>query len=139
MDTDFATLLFSFQGRINRAKYWIAVAVYASLLIALFGLGFFFQFSAWFVVAALLLILAMGISGIAIGIKRLHDRDKTGWWLLVFYLLPPIFDGLSRSIGFSLVFTLASAAVSLWMMVELGFLRGTSGPNQYGRDPLADQ
>jgi len=139
MDTDFASLLFSLQGRINRAKYWIAVAVYGSLLIALFGLGFFFRFSAWFVVAALLLILAMGISGIAVGIKRLHDRDKTGWWLLAFYLLPPIFDGLGRSIGFSLVFTLASAAVSLWMVVELGFLRGTSGPNQHGPDPLADQ
>lgn len=139
MDIDFASLLFSFQGRINRAKYWIAVVVYGSLLIAIFGLGFFFQFSAWFIVAALLLILAMGISGIAVGIKRLRDRDKTGWWLLLFYLLPPVFDGVGRSIGFPLVFTLASAAVSLWMMVELGFLRGTSGPNQYGPDPLADQ
>ena len=46
MDIDFASLLFSFQGRINRAKYWIAVVVYGSLLIAIFGLGFFFQFSA---------------------------------------------------------------------------------------------
>jgi len=139
MDIDFASLLFSFQGRINRAKYWIAVVVYGSLLIAIFGLGFYFHFSAWFIVAALLLILAMGISGIAVGIKRLHDRDKTGWWLLLFYLLPPVFDGLSRSIGFALAFHVASAAVSLWMLVEFGFLAGTSGPNQYGADPLADQ
>jgi uncharacterized membrane protein YhaH (DUF805 family) len=35
-----------------------------------------------------------------------------------------------------LIFSLASLAVSLWALVELGFLRGTAGPNRYGPDPL---
>jgi uncharacterized membrane protein YhaH (DUF805 family) len=32
---------------------------------------------------------------------------------------------------------LASVAISIWALVELGFLRGTSGPNDFGPDPLA--
>ena len=41
MDSYLGPLLFSFQGRINRAKYWIAAIVYLSLMIAVFGLAFF--------------------------------------------------------------------------------------------------
>jgi uncharacterized membrane protein YhaH (DUF805 family) len=136
MDVDFASLLFGFQGRINRAKYWMALVVYSSVSIAIVGMGFYLQFSVLFFVTLPILILLMAISGIAVGIKRLHDRDKTGWWLVPFYLLPPLFDGLTRINGLSLLFGLASAAVSIWMIVELGFLRGTPGPNQYGHDPL---
>jgi uncharacterized membrane protein YhaH (DUF805 family) len=29
--------------------------------------------------------------------------------------------------------------VNLWVLIELGFLRGTPGPNRYGPDPLADE
>jgi uncharacterized membrane protein YhaH (DUF805 family) len=30
-----------------------------------------------------------------------------------------------------------TTGISLWLLIELGFLRGTVGPNQYGPDPLA--
>ena len=73
----------------------------------------------------------------AVGIKRLHDRDKSGWWLAAFYLVPPLLDGVGRTTGLSAIFGLASIAVSIWAIVELGFLRGATGPNQYGPDPLA--
>ena len=125
-----------FQGRINRAKYWIAALVYLSVTIVIVALGFFFNFNVLFFVLFTILSLAIIVSGIAIGIKRLHDRDKSGWWLLLFYLLPPLFDGMGRTIGLPLVLDLASFVVSMWMIVELGFLRGTSGPNQFGPDPL---
>ena len=36
----------------------------------------------------------------------------------------------------AVVLGLASLAISIWGLVELGFLRGTVGPNQYGPDPL---
>jgi uncharacterized membrane protein YhaH (DUF805 family) len=80
----------------------------------------------------------MIISGVMIGIKRLHDRDKSGWWLLVFFLLPAVLSGLGTTIGFAILFSLASLAVSIWGVVELGFLRGSAGPNQYGPDPLTN-
>ena len=55
---------------------------------------------------------------------------------LVFYLLPAVLSGIDTATGMT-IFSLASASVSIYMIVELGFLRGTPGPNQYGPDPLA--
>jgi uncharacterized membrane protein YhaH (DUF805 family) len=136
MDVDFWPLLFSFQGRINRAKYWIATITYISATIALVGLGFFFRFETFFFIIAAIVFIAMTVSGIAVGLKRLHDRDMSGWWLLMFYLLPPVLDGIGRAIGVPVVFSLAGAVISVWALVVLGFLRGTSGTNQYGPDPL---
>ena len=52
---------------------------------------------------------------VAIGVKRLHDRNKTGWWMLI--ILLPVIGGL-------------------WYLIECGFLKGTTGPNTYGPDPL---
>lgn len=53
--------------------------------------------------------------GLAILVKRWHDRDKSGF--MVFILLIPV-------IGF------------LWTLIEVGFLPGTVGPNRYGQDQL---
>jgi uncharacterized membrane protein YhaH (DUF805 family) len=136
MDVDFWPLLFRFQGRINRAKYWIATVTYISVTIALVGLGFFFRFDTIFFVIAAVAFIAVTVSGIAVGIKRLHDRDMSGWWLLVFYLLPAVLDGIGRALGVPVIFSLAGSAVSIWALVVLGFLRGTNGANQYGPDPL---
>jgi uncharacterized membrane protein YhaH (DUF805 family) len=52
---------------------------------------------------------------LALYAKRWHDRDKSGWWSLI--ILIPI-------IG------------AVWMLVELGILEGTRGPNRFGPDPL---
>jgi uncharacterized membrane protein YhaH (DUF805 family) len=136
MDVDFWPLLFSFQGRINRAKYWIATVTYISVTIALVGLGFFFRFDTIFFIVAAIVFVAMTVSGVAVGLKRLHDRDMSGWWLLVFYLLPAVLDGIGRALGVPIVFSLAGSAISIWALVILGFLRGTPGANQYGADPL---
>ncbi|HET7806016.1 MAG TPA: DUF805 domain-containing protein [Pseudolabrys sp.] len=137
MSADIGALLFGFQGRINRAKYWLATAIYTVIVAALIGAGFLFHFGGLFLAVFVIACVVLFISGIAIGIKRLHDRDKSGWWLLVFYLVPGVFDGMDRVLGPNLLFNLVSIAISVWMIVELGFLRGTSGPNQYGPDPLA--
>jgi uncharacterized membrane protein YhaH (DUF805 family) len=78
-------------------------------------------------------------------IKRLHDRDKSGWWIIVFFAAPALLGRLvDRIDGESFVATgfaisLAVAAVSLhaWGFVELLFLKGTREPNRFGSDPLA--
>ena len=78
----------------------------------------------------------MTVSGVAVGLKRLHDRGMSGWWLLVFYLLPAVLDGIGRAVDVPIVFSLAGSVISIWALVVLGFLRGTAGVNQYGPDPL---
>ena len=76
--------------------------------------------------------------GLAIGAKRLHDRDKSAWWLVVFYAIPTILSAAAdQTEDLTLVILhLMSFAISVWAFVELGCLRGTIGPNQYGPDPL---
>jgi uncharacterized membrane protein YhaH (DUF805 family) len=146
MDIDFRELLFGFSGRINRAKYWIAVAIYWAVSIAL-GLVAFLTLAGveivrsttmitpFFIFAAVVYI-AVAVSGIAVGIKRLHDRNKTGWWLLVFYLVPGLISTVGTRMHGLAILNLVSTAILIWMIVELGFLRGTPGPNRYGADPL---
>jgi uncharacterized membrane protein YhaH (DUF805 family) len=79
------------------------------------------------------------ISAFAVGVKRLHDRDKSGWWILLFYLAPSVLGSIANTseqplVGF--VLGVGSFVISIWALVELGFLRGTVGPNRYGPDPL---
>jgi uncharacterized membrane protein YhaH (DUF805 family) len=82
--------------------------------------------------------IAMIVAGVFVGIKRLHDRDKSGWWLLLFMLAPGALGMLGVAAGGFLqtLCMLASLGISIWMFVELGCLPGTRGPNQYGPDPI---
>lgn len=130
-------LLFSFSGRINRAKYWLALVIYVAAMLIIAGIVISAGMAMMFFIVAIIVYIPAVISCIAVGIKRLHDRDKSGWWLLVFYVLPALLGWLAEITGSYLVFELASFAFAIWGLVELGFLRGTSGPNQYGPDPLA--
>jgi uncharacterized membrane protein YhaH (DUF805 family) len=150
---DWATLLFSFRGRINRGRYWLAVLIYtavwttfvAASLVWLGGLDIENLFSLagaglmiWLV--GFLLFIVLTWSGLAVGIKRLHDRDKSGWWILLFWLGPTILGGwptATPNVAGGFLFSLAAAAIAIWGFVELGCLRGTPAPNQYGPDPLA--
>jgi len=77
------------------------------------------------------------VSSLAVALKRLHDREKSAWWLLLFYLLPALLYGIANVTEYEgLVFSLAALGISLWALVELGCLRGASGPNPHGPDPL---
>jgi uncharacterized membrane protein YhaH (DUF805 family) len=63
--------------------------------------------------------------------------EKVVTWL--FYVLPQGLEGIDRAVSqqneFLTIFTLMSLGLSLWCFVELGFLRGTAGPNRFGLDP----
>ena len=104
-------ILFSFKGRINRAKYWII-----HLLIAAVSVIFLVLFhnnpvvsndTGVFALLTFYIIFAVWI-GLAVNVKRWHDLDKSGW------------SELTRLMG----------------IFELGFRRGTHGPNRFGPDPL---
>jgi uncharacterized membrane protein YhaH (DUF805 family) len=140
-------LLFSFSGRLNRKPYWLTtlclILVFLVLITVVFVVGGASILSgdlsglgAMIIILVLLYIPLLWI-GLALGAKRLHDRNKSGWWLLLFWFLPAILQGAGEQIdGIGIVLTLAGLAISIWGLVEIGFLRGTVGPNQYGPDPL---
>lgn len=149
---DWTTLLFSFNGRINRGKYWLAILIYSVIWIAfiaavLIWLGGFNTenlftlagagLAIW--LAAMILIVAGTWSGFATGIKRLHDRGKSGWWIVLFWFGPSILGGMETgmpNLGGGFILSLAGTAIAIWGFIELCCLRGTTGPNQYGPDPL---
>ena len=136
------TLLFSFHGRINRAKYWLAVFIYVIYLGVLVSIAYWYELEGGAFLVLALLAIPIWVSGLAVGIKRLHDRDKSGWWILLFYFGPQVLNGLASAAGeneqiLSLLLSTAGFALTIWAFVELGCLRGTPGPNRYGPDPLA--
>jgi uncharacterized membrane protein YhaH (DUF805 family) len=142
---DWTTLLFSFKGRINRGKYWLAFLVWIAAWIVLSFIWFGVLVSSDRIVglliyfATLVCVFAGAWAGLAVGIKRLHDRDKSGWWILLFWLGPSILGNWQMTtpdLGGGFVLALAAVAIAIWAVVELGCLPGTPGPNQYGPDSL---
>jgi uncharacterized membrane protein YhaH (DUF805 family) len=149
---DWRSLLFSFRGRINRAKYWLAVLVFV-VADAMLGLvGWVLGNGVTFQLLSFVVNLAVLIASIAVCIKRLHDRDRSGWWLLLFYAGPVlvaiigglIFWAAADAVGMDWDWSflglrfclLGGFALAIWGLVEIGCLRGTAGYNRYGPDPL---
>ena len=138
-------LFFKFDGRINRALFWIACLVLVAINVVLIVLGYLMDQSIVFQSLNGMLNIVILIASIAVGIKRLHDRNKSGWYLLLFYFLPGVLAAAGALIGefvedstiMATLLGLVAVALMVWAFVELGCLRGTVGTNPYGPDPVA--
>lgn len=159
-----AQFYFSPAGRISRSQYWLRFmlpyfVIYFALEIAA---GVTDDESTAHRVLAGIITIFMLIAlwpSIAVLIKRIHDRDKPGWYCLLLYVptvlfvvllivllagsiveaartgtyVPPEIGALAITV---MVLGFISAGVGLWFFVEFGCLRGTAGPNRYGADPV---
>lgn len=94
-----------FQGRSQRKEFWMYyllwVIIYVVLNVLVAAVG-----SVAGILAAIV-YLALLIPTIAVGVRRMHDVDKSGWFLLI-----PIYS------------------------LILALTPGTPGPNRFGPDPL---
>ncbi|GMR02587.1 MAG: DUF805 domain-containing protein [Acidimicrobiia bacterium] len=111
---DWQDLLLKFDGRINRAKFWIGIVAVWAITWLVFIIGGVVNSSIIWLLVFLVYLAAIWM-GIAVSVKRWHDRGKSGWWVLI---------GLIPIVG------------PIWALIETGFLTGDSGDNQYGSDPL---
>lgn len=130
-------LWFDFKGRINRAKFWLVGMI--NFAIILVGAGLSWASGATVALVLMgLVYLALLVSGLAVTVKRLHDRDRAAWWALVFIFGPAVLSGIGAIFGHvgSAIAGVAGFGISIWAFVELGCLRGTVGPNRFGPDPL---
>jgi uncharacterized membrane protein YhaH (DUF805 family) len=130
---------FAFRGRTNRQRYWLTVLAIYGLTLAGMMVGYMVPFIG--LVVAPLVMLAGMWAGLAVAARRLHDRNKSAWWLLVMYAPMILLTAMSRiasasspEAGFG--FALFSLPFVIWVLVELGLLKGTAGPNRFGPDPL---
>ena len=106
-----------FSGRSRRKEYWmffllvIIVAIVIGIIEGVLGLngaigGVYGPLTAIFALAVI-------IPSLAVQVRRFHDQDKSGWFVLLGFI--PLLGGL---------------IVLVFMCLE-----GTAGPNQYGEDP----
>jgi uncharacterized membrane protein YhaH (DUF805 family) len=117
---DFKQFYLSAQGRVNRKQWWLQLVLpvfVISLILAFVDMatGNFNAEAGIGLFSGIFALLAL-IPSVIVYIKRFHDRDKSGWWVLI---------GLIPLIG------------ALWLLIELGFLKGTPGPNRFG-PPVTD-
>jgi uncharacterized membrane protein YhaH (DUF805 family) len=144
---DFQYLFTSFDGRINRAKYWAGVVILAIVSIVLgFIIGAVFGPSTLGAILVMLVTLALFYPGYAVAAKRFQDRDKPGVTAL-YGLVPVLIASLLQAFGLAgtphapnalgWICNLVTMGVGLWFLIELGILKGTPGPNRFGGDPLA--
>lgn len=162
-----------FSGRSRRMEFWmwqlakflVSIVLWV-ILLAMFGAAFAAAASSkdpaniaaagggFLIVMMLFCLLGLGIliPDIAVSVRRLHDTNRTGWWLLAPlgpYLLAFVLAGgaaatMSGSgdpgagmaiLGIiALVCMLAAAGLAITLLVFY-FLEGTPGPNKYGPDP----
>lgn len=151
-----------FSGRSRRMEFWmwvlftVIVSVVLSVIDGLLGLGTSRSsvassstgvgFSAMANMGVLGIIWSLGtlVPSIAVGVRRLHDTDRSGWWILL--PLAPYLAGILVMVMGAVSGSLAMAGLGGVLMliglicgiVLLVFycLPGTPGPNKYGPDPL---
>lgn len=106
-----------FQGRSSRSEFWwvylayiIIYAVFMALTFADPGGAVSMVVSGLFLIFALAIIVPM----FAISFRRLHDTDRSAWWLLIGFL--PLIGAI--------------------VLIVFYVTPGTKGPNRFGPDPL---
>ena len=101
-----------FDGRSRRSEYWYFFLFHVIVAVVLGFADTVLRKILGFGVLGTVYGLAVLVPGIAVSIRRLHDTDRSGWWLLL-ALVPVV--GL----------------VLIWFMVE----DSNAGTNRYGQNP----
>lgn len=108
-----------FSGRSRRMEFWmfavmnIGASIVASILDGILGMSG--MIAGAYGPVSLIVGLGLLVPGIAVGVRRLHDQDKSGWWLLI--ALVPVIGAIALLVFY--------------------FLEGTKGDNRFGPDPKA--
>ncbi|GJL35853.1 DUF805 domain-containing protein [Enterobacter hormaechei] len=131
--------LFSFKGRIGRRDFWIWTVIWVLAMAALFyAVSFEFLASQN---AAFMLVCLLWPTACVI-VKRLHDRNKSGSWSLLFILAWMLLAGHWEILGDTwgwVVGRFVPVLIMVTMLIDLGAFIGTQGENKFGKDTLEVQ
>ena len=140
------TTLFSFRERASRLAYW-RTQLWTSLALALLWIVTIFVAMGAGDLAAIPLLLGLPVLvvSLAVLVRRLHDRDKSGWWLLLFWAAPAACFAAAQLATeqtgeggpLAVAGVAAGLVLELWAIIEVGFRRGSKGANRYGPPPAA--
>ena len=142
-----------FTGRAPRAEFWwyflavIIASIVARIIDNILGMNVMGPYGP----LSLILMLGLLVPNIAVAVRRLHDTDRSGWWILlpiVPYCLAFVLGGaammggaasgsamgMGAGMGIASIFLLIGAACALLLLVFY-CLPGTPGDNRYGPNP----
>jgi uncharacterized membrane protein YhaH (DUF805 family) len=146
-DRSIGWLWLAIEGRATRYDFWVRyflIAFVLTFVAALLDQGMSTRYRPQFVFQAITSLVLLW-PGIAVQVKRLHDRDMSGLHILWLALLQIacaiiIFSVVRDDIRYApkgiFIILLFPLGYALFLFVHLGFLRGTRGANKYGEDPL---
>ena len=100
----------TFSGRAARSEfwYWTLFSVLANLV------GGIIDGALGTNLIGVVIALALLLPGIAVWVRRLHDLDRTGWWVLIWF-----------------------TGIGIFLLLFWNCMKGTTGSNRFGADPLA--
>ncbi|HYP11497.1 MAG TPA: DUF805 domain-containing protein [Xanthobacteraceae bacterium] len=139
---DWAYPFNSFEGRISRQTFWIGMVIVTVAEI----FGHLIAEAIQGDRLSAIVDLAFTYPEFAVAVKRAHDRNLPLWLLIVFFGGGALLDLLTvlqltgdteQPSLLSLMIAVPFTVLGLALLIELGFRRGTIGPNQYGPDPIA--
>ena len=99
----------TFSGRAPRSEYWfwslftIIASIVAGIVDGILDLGF----------VGAIVSLGLFLPSLAVAIRRLHDIDRTGWWVLI-----------------------SLTGIGIILLIVWACIKGTAGANRFGSDPL---
>ncbi len=102
-----------FTGRAHRQEFWMFVLINFGIII---GLSILAKIISILGILGILYNLAVLLPSIGVGIRRLHDTDRSGWWILI---------GLVPVVGWIVLIIFAA-------------MEGKSAENKYGPNPISD-
>ena len=136
---------FTVNGRLSPLQYWrfqVRLGLAAAAVIVLTTVAT--MAGGWLGAIPFAFVVPLLAAGVSVCVRRLHDRGKSAWWLLLFLVTP---GGLAtfaqpwaasdKTVLVAGPLVLAALALVVWFWIEIGFLRGHKGPNRYGPDPKA--
>ena len=138
---DWVQLFTRFDGRISRRPFWTAFL--ALLAVEIIGQMLAYQIEGDRLGA--IVDLAFTYPEFALFTKRAHDRDMPTWLVGIFFAMSVLMNflvvvGWSGKMDepdpFTLIILVPWLIFAIALLIDLGFRRGTSGPNRYGPDPL---
>lgn len=150
-------LFVDLNGRISRRSYWLGIGIVSCANLAIITtlsyaagltLDDYLYGAQSIIVVHLVALTLLFWPSMAVTIKRLHDRNTSGWWgallhvfgVFVFmqaYFRKPFMVDVQPDL-LNIVPTLVFLVLAAWLIVELMFLPGTSGENRFGPAPEHD-
>ena len=140
----FINLMFGYDGRVGRLYCFLGFLAFVAIVGFLSGIAEDATAGTGDIgrYVAFVFIVGTGLwMHSAVTIKRLHDRDKSAGWYLIYGIAPfgfvpgrDLFLDRARQEMASILFVLSFVGL-IWAIIELGFMRGTDGPNRFGPEP----